>query len=458
MAQSSRLEGRRVHELHVFKAGGEKGWAEEASVLSFPLSSISSGKFSPSSNPVPAAHIPSFGSPGTTKGFTGSRDGLVNLHKLPVEQLSYLQSYIDRLNKKVEEDRKAAHKKWKEEAEKEEEFYLKETARIDKEWEEWRESQDKKRRSRAGRRDRSRPSPSVLEEAGMRIERVSAPDEFLTPPPPPPPANVFMSNDLGAGRVPQPQHAVPFSTSYEPPRYGGRHESRRHVVHDDYYSDSQSNSDEDTYREGRNRNNYYDRIRRRNPARRSQRMPEFPIIDPYPVLCTPQNPADFETTWTIEDVQLMYIPQTMALSNQGMPPYQYQPVPMATQPVEIRVMTHTIDPESLKSYSIVLSRCTSSPLKDAIGARRVYPCPPPRPRTYIPDTPVIGSRSPSPLREGSARQHMIPDSLTETAEIVKKHNEWADMPFIGRQAAARDDEDAAESTTGESIVYVGDEN
>lgn len=78
------------------------------------------------------------------------------------------------------------------------------------------------------------------------------------------------------------------------------------------------------------------------------------------------NPALFETPWTIEDVELSFIPETVSLESTtgGAASFSTfvaksgKPQGESRKAVMLEVATNSIAPESLYSLAILLSRCT----------------------------------------------------------------------------------------------------
>ncbi|KAF8455894.1 hypothetical protein BGX38DRAFT_114568 [Terfezia claveryi] len=102
---STQYEARRLYSLHVFKDNTGSNWVNPT-VYVFPLSSRSAHKFDGRSSSRRYAGA-------GPKGYPGNRDGLVNLYRLPSDQLSFLQQYVRKLNTEVEEQREKLVKDWK---------------------------------------------------------------------------------------------------------------------------------------------------------------------------------------------------------------------------------------------------------------------------------------------------------------------------------------------------------
>ena len=109
---STQYEARRLYSLHVFKDNTGSNWANP-SVHVFPLSGRSVNKFGGRSS---SGRFIAAG----PKGYPGNRDGLVNLYRLPSDQLSFLQQYVGKLNTEVEEQKEKLVKDWKTSIEQEE--------------------------------------------------------------------------------------------------------------------------------------------------------------------------------------------------------------------------------------------------------------------------------------------------------------------------------------------------
>ncbi|RPB22850.1 hypothetical protein L211DRAFT_839215 [Terfezia boudieri ATCC MYA-4762] len=281
---STQYEARRLYTLHVFKDTGSN-WANPT-VYVFPLSSRSAHKFdgrSSSRRYVGAG----------PKGYPGNRDGLVNLYRLPSDQLSFLQQYVRKLNTEVEEQREKLVKDWKASIQQEEkEKEMKEMKRK----EEQMKLLDLKRQYLKEKRQNGGTSTEKQNEGERRTRKTVT---------------------RNRGRC---------GNSYE------------------YDSDAT--------------------------------VPGIPVVHPYRGGCYPPppppppphyglapNPAVFETPWTIEEVELTFIPEKINLVNSGDRDsrlYSFKISELGDEirrEVKLEVATNVIAPESFSSFAVVLSRC-----------------------------------------------------------------------------------------------------
>ena len=101
---SSRYDLKRVYTLHIFKDPPGSNWTDP-NIHVFPLSSKSAERFSwqavsECAKPEPGRQ-------------PGSRDGVVNLYRLPSDQLSFLEQYVAKLNEELEEHTTKLAEDWK---------------------------------------------------------------------------------------------------------------------------------------------------------------------------------------------------------------------------------------------------------------------------------------------------------------------------------------------------------
>lgn len=257
---SSRYDLKRVYTLHVFKDPPGSNWTDP-NIHVFPLSSKSAERFnwqavSECAKPEPGKQ-------------PGSRDGVVNLYRLPSDQLSFLEQYVAKLNEELEEHTTKLAEDWK--------------ASLDQVF----DAQMK------------RNEEAINKIAESQQKQQNEP--------------VATSNGSG-GEKPETT-----STEKEEPEPGDTGNTHTEPLPSRHWS-----------------------------------SPLGP------------NPALFETPWTIEDVGLLFIPETVSLESipggsAGFSTFAAKSGHSQGEShngTKLEVATYGIAPESLYSFALLLSRCT----------------------------------------------------------------------------------------------------
>ncbi|KAF8420514.1 hypothetical protein EV426DRAFT_612590, partial [Tirmania nivea] len=307
---SSRYEVRRLYSLHVFKDNAGSNWTNPT-VHVFPLSSRSARKFGGRSCSGRYAGA-------GPKGYPGNRDGLVNLYRLPSDQLSFLEQYVGKLNTEVEEQKKKLVKDWK--------------ASIQQE--------EKEKSEKEMKRNEEQMKLLNLKRQYLRERE--------------------QDGESSAEKQNQGERVTRKTVTRNRSRCGNRYE---------YDS-------EDTTR-----------LPDARPYRGRNTLP------PSHRGCVP-SPATFETPWTIEEVELTFIPEKISLltpnpTSLGLHPYRMaepgENQDEIRREVKLEVATNVIAPESFSSFAVVLSRCqgVECPRDAMISYQREYsPA-----RSYFSDAP-----------------------------------------------------------------------
>lgn len=288
---STQYEARRLYSLHVFKDNTGSNWTNPT-IHVFPLSGKSAHKFGgrPSSGRYVGAG---------PKGYPGSRDGLVNLYRLPSDQLSFLQQYVEKLNTKVEEQKEKLVENWK--------------ASIQQE--------EKENLEKEMKRNEEQMKLLNLKRQYLKEKR--------------------QDGETSAEKQNQGERGPRKTVSRNRGRCGNRYE---------YDSDS--------------------------TAREAPVIYNAPVAYPYRNRCPPRayrsggsapSPATFETPWTIEEVELTFIPESINLlapnsMNRHLGLHTFRVAePDENQEIrreiKLEVATNVVAPESFSSFAVVLSRC-----------------------------------------------------------------------------------------------------
>lgn len=221
------------------------------------------------------------------KGYPGNRDGLVNLYRLPSDQLSFLQQYVEKLNTEMERQMEKLVKDWK--------------ASI--------QQAEKEKFGKEMKRNEEQMKLLNLKRQYLKEKRQDG-------------ENSTEKQNQGTRKT----------VTRNRDRYGSRYE---------YDSDG-------TVREVPEPIVYPPRSR-------------YP--PPRPYHGSAPSPAAFETPWTIEEVELTFIPDKLSLvatdpMSQGLQSYRMaEPSDESRRDVKLEVATNTIAPESFSSFAVVLSRC-----------------------------------------------------------------------------------------------------
>jgi len=281
------------------------------------------------------------------KGYPGNRDGLVNLYRLPSDQLSFLQQYVEKLNTEIEGQKEKLVKDWK--------------ASI--------QQAEKERFGKEMKRTEEQMKLLNLKRQYLKEKR--------------------QDGENSTEKQNQGERGTRKTATRNRGHYGNRYE---------YDSDG-------TVRE----------------------VPVEPVVYPYRSRYAPprpnngsaSSPAAFETPWTIEEVELTFIPDKISLvatnpMDQGLQSYRVaEPSDESRRDVRLEVATNTIAPESFSSFAVVLSRCQ--------GVER--------PRDIVPPHPHQREYSPGRSYSSDYASQNEAEEEEEWAETVEKIDHQRVGPF-----------------------------